>query len=431
MSHKILIQKATRIEGNADIHLEIEAGQVKAARFMVQDFRGFEKLVQGKQADSAPHIVSRICGLCSSAHQVAGFQAVEEALGITASPSVEKLRAVAILGEWIASHALSFFFLTLPDSIQASRGIFDLMQLHPEIAGDAFLLRRSGNRIVEIIGKRSVHAVAFGIGGFHVSYSAEEMDEICALAATIQETSKKLLEGLGPIWKKDPLPFPVEQAFNFLTYDEQAGLFKAFDRAGNQTEAFSRENFSEHVAELRVDWSLAKFPYLAGRGFPDGMLLVGPLSRLFRSGGLLDDPALSAFPLLEQLRDPSALRLDHLDLCRLLEIHWAARRILGYMAGIELSELAAPSLDMDKSGQGVGVVEAPRGVLVHEYVINRGTVEKMRLLVATQFNNAYINLTLRDVAERHVDGDHLSKAGEAMIGHCVRVFDPCLTCATH
>src|SRR5512133_3014328 len=104
MSKRILLQKATRIEGNADIHLEIEDGQVKAARFMVQDFRGFEKLVYGKQADSAPHIVSRICGLCSAAHQVAGLQAVEDALGVVPSPSVNKLRSVAVLGEWISSH---------------------------------------------------------------------------------------------------------------------------------------------------------------------------------------------------------------------------------------------------------------------------------------------------------------------------------------
>ena len=82
-------------------------------------------------------------------------------------------------------------------------------------------------------------------------------------------------------------------------------------------------------------------------------------------------------------------------------------------------------------GSGVGAVEAPRGVLVHTYTINRGAIERMRLLVATQFNNAYINLVLQDLAERHVDGDGLSETGERIIAQCVRVFDPCLTCATH
>ena len=93
--------------------------------------------------------------------------------------------------------------------------------------------------------------------------------------------------------------------------------------------------------------------------------------------------------------------------------------------------MEADGVDLAGSGRGIGVVEAPRGVLVHNYLVNRGTIEKMRLLVATQFNNAYINLVLRDLAESYVNGNGLSGAGEQIIARCVRVFDPCLTCATH
>jgi coenzyme F420-reducing hydrogenase alpha subunit len=87
--------------------------------------------------------------------------------------------------------------------------------------------------------------------------------------------------------------------------------------------------------------------------------------------------------------------------------------------------------DLDASGRGIGVVEAPRGAVVHNYLVTQGTMERMRLLVAAQFNNAYINLVLRDLAERHVEADGLSEAGEQIIAQCVRMFDPCLTCATH
>ena len=119
MSRKILLQKATRIEGNADIHIEVQDGRVETARFMVQDFRGFEKMTQGKAAESVPHMVSRICGLCSTAHQVAGLRAIEDALGIQVPASVHRLREIAVWGEWIASHSLSYFFLTLPDVLGA------------------------------------------------------------------------------------------------------------------------------------------------------------------------------------------------------------------------------------------------------------------------------------------------------------------------
>ncbi|MCP4543442.1 MAG: Ni/Fe hydrogenase subunit alpha [Chloroflexi bacterium] len=434
MSKRILLKKATRIEGNADIHIEIDGGRVKAARFMVQDFRGFEKLIHGKQTESVPHIVSRICGLCCTAHQVAGLKAIEDALGIRVPQSVNKLRAIAVLGEWISSHALSYFFLTLPDLMGASRGIFDLMEKYPDIASDAFFLRRSGNRIVEIVSKRAVHPVAMGVGCFHVSHTAKDQDEIRRIAMEVKETCGRIIGRLeNQRQRRNHIPFPAGHRVNFLAYDSRPGqeLFRVFDRAGEITEEFNHETFEDHVSEMRVDWSFAKFPYLSGLGFPDGIFLVGPLSRLFQKGGVMDDLELANFELTNQLRDSASLCLDDLDTCRLLEIFWAARQILNHVDKVDLSQMDVADVDLESSGKGIGVVEAPRGVLVHSYLISQGTIERMRLLVATQFNNAYINLVLRDLAERHVVEDGLSKEGEELVARCVRVFDPCLTCATH
>jgi NAD-reducing hydrogenase large subunit len=434
MSTKILLKKATRIEGNANIHVEVQDGRVEVARLMVQDFRGFEKLIQGKTVESVPHIVSRICGLCSTAHQVAGFRAIEDALGIHVPASVRRLREIAVWGEWIASHALSYYFLTLPDMLSAGMGIFDMMQEHPDVAGDAFFLRKSGQRIAEIVGKRPVHAVALGVGRFNVLPTVEEVDEIRRIAKDVKELCGTLIAGLDVRDAREArVPFPAGHSVSFLSYGGRPGQerFSAYDRAGELGEEFDRQTFADHVSEMRVDWSLAKFPYLSGLGFPDGILLVGPLSRLFLEGGVLDDPELSGLAMTGLLSDPAALSLDYLDECRLLEIFWAAKQILGHVEELDLTQMAAADVDLEGSGWGIGVVEAPRGVLVHSYTINQGVMERMRLLVATQFNNAYINLVLRDLAERHVDGDGLSEAGQQIIAHCVRVFDPCLTCATH
>jgi NAD-reducing hydrogenase large subunit len=434
MSKRILLQKATRIEGNADIHIQVEDGRVETARLMVQDFRGFEKMTQGKAVSSVPHMVSRICGLCSTAHQVAGFRAVEDALGIQILEPVRKLRQIAVWGEWIASHSLSYFFLTLPDTLSGGKGIFDLMQKAPGVARDAFFLRKSGQRIAEIVGKRAVHAVALDVGRFTVLPTAEELDEIRRIAQDVKELCGHLIAGMDMRHQREVcVPFPEGHSVNLLSYGGKPGQerFRAYDRAGKCEEEFDRQTFGDHVSEMRVDWSLAKFPYLSGLGFPGGILLVGPLSRLFTEGGVLDDPDLASMPAAELLGDPATLHLDHLDECRLLEIYWAAKQILRYADDVDLAQVMADDVDLKGSGHGIGVVEAPRGVLVHSYTVNGGTLERMRLLVATQFNNAYINLVLRDLAERHVDGDGLSEAGEQIIAHCVRVFDPCLTCATH
>jgi NAD-reducing hydrogenase large subunit len=432
MSRKILLKKATRIEGNADIHLEVQNGRVKAARFMVQDFRGFEKLVQGKQAALVPHMVSRICGLCSLAHQVAGFRAIEDALGVPVPAAVRCLRQIGLWGEWIASHALSYFFLTLPDELGTGRGVFDLMQDHPEVARDAFHLRQAGGRIVEIVGKRAVHPVALGVGSFSAPPTSDELDEIRRIAQDVLETSRRLIAGLEP-QRNVKIPLPSARRVNLMSYDDRPGQerFQVADRTGAIQDLFPRQTFGERVSELRVDWSLAKFPYLTDLGFPDGALLVGPLSRLSLEGGVLDDPELADYAWTRWLADPAARSLDSLDECRLLEIFWAARQILKQLDQVDLEQIGAGDVDLEGSGSGTGVVEAPRGVLLHQTVVNRGVVERMRLLVATQFNNAYINLVLQSMAERHVQGDGLSEEGEQIIARCIRVFDPCLTCATH
>jgi len=432
MTRTIRIQKATRVEGNAAIHLEVEEGRVKAARFMVQDFRGFLKLCEGVQVESVPHVLSRICGLCSAAHQVACLEAVENALCMAIHPAVSRLRTVCVLGERIASHALSYFFLTLPGALGASRGVFDLIRTSPELAGDALSLRKAGLRIVEVLGKRAVHPVSLGVGRFLIPPTASELEEVRAVAASVRETAAALIYRVGgKAPEGDRIPFPVEHRVNFLSYDDRKAAFLPFDRSGAPLAPFSRDTFEERIAELRVDWSFAKFPYLAPLGFPDGILLVGPLSRCLSPDGPLADPEVAGTALAERVRDPLRLHLDDLDACRLLEVLDAARRILRLLEGDALPEPAAPLADLEGSGSGIGVVEAPRGTLVHRILVKRGIVERVRLLVATQFNNAYINLLMRDLAGSSLENGDIPPSGRERIGRCVRTFDPCLSCATH
>jgi NAD-reducing hydrogenase large subunit len=431
MSRTIVLKKATRIEGHADIRMEIRDGKVSSAQFLVQDFRGLEKFLQGKRVEAIPDLVSRICGLCSVSHQVAGYMAVEDALGVVPPSSVRALREAALLGEWISSHALSYFFLTLPDFTGGARGIFDLLEKEPHIAGKAMKLRRSGQRIVEIVGKRSVHPVTLGIGRFSVLPVPEEIEEILTIAGELEDLSRELLAEVDRSHRPPGrISFPAGQRLNFVHYESQNEIFRVNDREGKLRESFPKERFAESISELRAEWSYAKFPYLESLGFPEGIMLVGPLSRVFRKGGILDDPETAALPLAGKIGTPSELSPESYDICRLLEIHWAARGIRSALTGIDLSE-AVPDFDSGTSGRGTGVVEAPRGVLLHSYLVNKGRIERLRLLVATQFNNPFINLLLKDIASRHIDGDKLTQEGEKLIGMCIRHFDPCLSCATH
>ena len=429
MSTKIILKKATRIEGNANIQIEIEEGRIKTARFLVHEFRGFEGFMRGLRVEYVPHTVSRICGLCSSAHQVASINAIEEALGVQTPRSVKALRDVMVLGEWIDSHALSYFFLTMPDFVGASAGIFELMQKQPEIAGEAFALRNAGLRIVRLIGRRTSHPVTIGVGHFNTAPSEADLAEIRRIATDVRERSLRLIQKIGSLHSASgSIPFPHGQPLNFVACNGDG--FEVHDQKGALQFSFSREEFLDNVSEMRTDWTLAKFPYLARLGFPSGMMLVGPLSRSFQKDSPIHDPDLRNLDLTGLITDGSAPTLESYDACRLLEIFWAAGKILSLIEEVDLSDMNADA-DLKASGQGTGVLEAPRGILMHHYLVNQGRIERMRLLVATQFNNAYINLFLRDIAEKHLEGDSISTEGERLIGRCVRIFDPCLSCATH
>jgi len=433
MSKKIILQKATRVEGNANIQIEIEKGRIKTARFTVEDFRGFEKFTQGTAVETVPHLVSRICGLCCVAHQVAGYQAIEDALGIDVECSVNKLREVMVLAEWISSHSLSYFFLNMPDLIGVKNGIFDMMKKYPKIADDAFFLRRAGLEVVRILGGRAVHPVSLAIGGFETSPKQEDIETIRGIVSNIKTISENLILRAGEKnFAVEHIPFPKEHKVNFLNYERDlgSGQFNAYNREGEIVAHFGRDAFEEYVSEMRANWTFAKFPYLTHFGFPEGIVLVGPLSRIFGRDSIRNDPEIADFPLAERVANLSSLHIGDLDTLRLLEIYWSAKKIFKLIEEVDLSATEKMGY-RESSGKGIGVVEAPRGILVHSYLINRGRIERIKLLVATQFNNAYINFILKDLAETHLQGDSLSKEGEAIIGRCIRTLDPCLSCATH
>jgi coenzyme F420-reducing hydrogenase alpha subunit len=433
MSRKLLFKKATRIEGNANIDIEISNGRIRTARFLIQEFRGFERFLRGRRVEHVPHLISRICGLCSCSHQVASLRAIENAMSLDVPSSVEYLREIIVLGEWISSHSLSYFFLSLPDVIGAAGGIFEFAAEHPEVSKDAFFLREGGLKISELLGKRAIHPVSMGIGHFLQPPTALDLDEVRSIARGVQARAAQLITTVGQSYcNPSAIAFPKDIQLNYLAFEPNGkkGTFKAFSREGQLREAFDVESFEESVAEIMTEWTQSKTPYLSHLGFPEGIMMVGPLSRSFLDSGFLADPEIQAFSLSSQLKERKMLSLESLDICRLLEIFWAAKRIISLLDQVDLKDTGVKP-DFSINGQGFGVLEAPRGILVHSYLIRKGMLEKLRLLVATQFNNAYINLLIKDLSQKHLKGDTISPEGEHLIGRCVRLLDPCLSCATH
>ncbi|MFH0957348.1 MAG: nickel-dependent hydrogenase large subunit [Pseudomonadota bacterium] len=321
----------------------------------------------------------------------------------------------------------------MPDLVGASGGVFEMMKNQPAISADAFALRSCGMRIVQILGKRTIHPVTVGLGRFLSPPTESDLKELLDQAIEARKRAKNLIIKLGQSYEPgESIELPKDLQVNFVTYNGESGQdrFVVYDRNGGVRSEFSRTDMLEHVGEISTEWTLAKTPYLKEFGFPDGIMLVGPLSRSFSDEGFLSDDEVAAFKLSEFVADRTTLTLDKYDVCRLLEIFWAAKKIETVVQSISADE-NCPDVDTEVSGQGIGVLEAPRGVLMHSYLVNRGSIEKMNLLVATQFNNAYINLLITDVVQNHTKDGEISPEGEYLVGRCIRLLDPCLSCATH
>ncbi len=432
MSRKVVIQKAVRIEGNAEIHFEFNEGQLKSARFQLPDFRGFEKFLKGRHVEHVPHMISRICGLCSVCHFVAALQAIENGLEIPVSNTVHLLRRIAVLGEWISSHAVSYFFLTMPDLKGSTGGVFELLQTNPEMTKDALFLRKAGQEITKLIAGRAIHPVSMGLGTFRQMPTLDGLNQVRKLAMEVKELMGNLIleEGKKPL-KQGQIIFP-EESIHLLAYDDRPGkdAFCVFDRNGKLIKQFGKEDISTTLSEIRAEWTYAKFPYLTEMGFPEGILLVGPVARAFMENGILQDNEIAEFELTKKIVDSDMVNVQFFHLFRLLEMFSSAKKIIHMTDQVDLDEKDS-KIDVVKSGFGSGIIEAPRGTLVHNMLINQGRIGRVRLLVATQFNNAFINLLIKDIAMKHLDGDNISDEGNWLVGHCMRQFDPCVSCATH
>ena len=160
----------SRIEGHAQVVIEVQAGEVVSARFEAMEFRGFEYFVQGVPAEQMPVITPRICGVCSTAHHVAAVKALEDAYGVTLPPLALKLRELLLLGQIIQNQATSLFIFTMPDRL----GVASIFQLAEEadseqdravLATRALQVRKAGTDLITVAGGQFIHPVKAVVGG--------------------------------------------------------------------------------------------------------------------------------------------------------------------------------------------------------------------------------------------------------------------------
>lgn len=444
------MEPVTRIEGHAKITVHLDdAGNVEDTRLHVMEFRGFEKFLQGRNIEEVPRIVPRICGICDVQHHLAAAKAVDACFGFEADdvlPAAYKMREIMNWGSFMHSHALHFYFLAAPDFIagkdRKTRNVFQIIKDAPEVALQAIQLRKNGLEMVKKIGGRPIHPTSSTPGGISTELDAETQKDLLKKAQENVELSQATLDLAIPIFEENidlvnslgnivtPHMGLVKNGGEWDVYD---GDVRIKDADGKLFREFKPADYTDTIAEHVKPYSWLKFPYIKEMGYPDGIYRVAPLSRI----NVIDkmpDAAPLAQERLNEFRDAFGYGQQT------LLFHWA--RLIEMLAS---AECAADALEGDLSaqkfpdslervaGEGVGIVEAPRGTLTHHYACDdNGQVTSANIVVATIQNNPAMEMGIQKVAQDYIKpGVEVDDKIFNLMEMVIRAYDPCLSCATH
>ena len=455
---QIEINPVTRIEGHAKITVQLDdSGNVSDAHFHVMEIRGFEKFLEGAAVEEAPRITPRICGICQTAHHLAAAKATDAVFGLQPPEAAKKLRELMLLGQYIHSHALHFYFLGAPDLVlgpdsdPTQRNVLGIIKKDPELAKMAIKTRKVGQNITEVVGGKAIHPVTAVAGGQTKAMSVEERAKLLESTKNAIVLIEKGVEVAKPLFEQyaDTIEMlgPVETSFGGLTnngslefYD---GPMKIIDKAGNSVHEFQHSDYLDYIEEKVQPWSYLKFPYLKQTGYPEGNYRVGPLARLNIADNV---PTEKAGALYGEYKDKFGIAQNTLlyHYARLIELMYAAERSLQLLEDDAIIStdirqfLSEPLMTREEARQsgetkrGVGIIEAPRGSLIHDYETDAaGIITRANLIVATGQNNLSMDIGVRETAKALIKGEEVSEGIKNQLEMIIRAYDPCLSCATH
>src|SRR5271157_1072795 len=446
---RITIEPISRIEGHGKITIHLnEEGHVARSEFHVTQIRGFEKFTEGRPYYEMPGITARICGICPISHLLASAKACDAIMAVRIPPTARKLRELVHCAQMVQSHALSFFYLSAPDfllgmdSDPATRNVMGVIAEHPELARDGIELRKFGLQVVEGLAQERVHPSWIVPGGVASPLAEPVRDRILSelpSARAITDRTLKFFKGALDNYKEEigvfgsfPTMYAglVDGKGNLQFYD---GNLRFRGASGEIVEdQIAAEDYKQWIGEASLRESYLKAPYFMPQGFPGGVYRVGPLGRLNAAGGCGTPAADVEFREFHERFGTVAHSAFLYHYARLIEIVHALEKIEILLNDPQILDPHVRATAGVNALEGVGLIEAPRGTLIHHYKVNEeGAITWANLIVATGHNNLAIGRSVQQVAEHYVDGNKLN---EGMLNHVsavVRAYDPCLSCSTH
>jgi F420-non-reducing hydrogenase large subunit len=461
MNKRITIDPITRLEGHGKIEIFLdERGDVENAYFQVPELRGFEVFSVGRPAEEMPRITPKICGVCPTAHHICSTKALDDLFKIEPPPAGRKIRELMYSAFMLEDHTLHFFFLGGPDFVvgpsapPAERNILGVIaKVGLEIAGQVIKLRRECREIITHIGGRVIHPVCGLPGGVSKPLTEEDRVRIEGVAKNAVEFARFALKIFDDIVlkNKDYVDLVLGDVYKHTTYymglvdknnkvNFYDGDVRVVTPGGKEFARFGPKEYLNHIAERVEPWSYVKFPYLKNvgwKGFVDGgdsgVFRVAPLARLNVADGM-------ATPLAQAEYERMFVTLGGKPVHNTLAFHWArliealyaAEYMLELARDREITDTYVRNIPTATPDEGIGIVEAPRGTLIHHYKTDRnGIITEVNLIVATVNNAAAICMSIEKAAKSLIKGGKVSDGLLNMVEMAFRAYDPCFACATH
>ncbi len=461
MNRRITIDPITRLEGHGKIEIFLDdRGDVKRAYFQVPELRGFEAFCIGRPAEEMPRITPKICGVCPTTHHICSTKALDDLFSVEPPPAAKKIRELMYSAFMLEDHMLHFFFLGGPDFVvgpsahPAERNILGVIaKVGTEIAGKVIKMRKECRDIITLIGGRVIHPVCGLPGGMSKPLTEKDRKQIEAVAKNGIEFALFALQIFEDVVlkNKDYVDLIVGDVYRHSTYymglvdkDNRVNFYDGNIRVvtpeGKEFVTFKPKDYLEHIEEHVEPWSYVKFPYLkkiGWKGFVDGknsgVYRVAPLARLNVADGMATPRAQEEF---EKMFKTLGVKPAHSTLAfhwaRLIEALYAAERLLELAEDKEITDTNIRNIPTATPQEGIGVVEAPRGTLIHHYKSDKdGILTEVNLIVATVNNAAAICMSIEKAARNLIKEGNVSEGLLNMVEMAFRAYDPCFACATH
>jgi NAD-reducing hydrogenase large subunit len=445
---RITIDPVSRIEGHARITIHLgEDGQVARTQFHVTQVRGFEKFTEGRPFYEMPGITARICGICPVSHMLASAKACDAIMAVRIPPAAALLREAIHCAQFVQSHALSFFHLSAPDLLlgmdadPAKRNVLGLAAEHPDVVRDGIALRKFGQRVIERLAGERIHPPGIVPGGVAAPLDAaardailKEIPEARAIAGRTLDLFKAFLDGFcAEIDAFGNMPSMyaglVGPAGELRLYD---GRLRFQNPNGTTAAEIDPADYANWIGEAALPDSYLKAPYYKPLEYPDGIYRVGPLARLnvaARCGTAEADRQLSEY------RERCGTVVEssfYYHYARLIEAVYALERLQQLLETPAILDRHVRARAEVNAPEGIGVIEAPRGILIHHYKADEhGAMVWANLIVATGHNNMAMSRSVDQVSRYFVKGDRIEEGMLNRVSAVIRAYDPCLSCSTH